>query len=144
MESTSGYTYDLGGCVVEVVGTAINYPAQPDPQTALNWPTAQLYMGIPVLMANNAVWSVWRPPGRLPDGRVQVQLKGTLRSTMTLNVPVDCLDLPIWNVGYAVPVPDPEPDPEPVPSPEPPPPVVNDVPLPPEPEVVPDPPMTQP
>jgi len=116
---SGGYTYTLGSCVVEVVGTAINYPEQPDPDNALNRSTAVLSMGTPVRMANGAVWSVWRPPGMLQTGGIQVQLKGVQRSTVTFNVTPDCLEEPIWNVGYPVPVPPPEPPPVEVPSPEP-------------------------
>jgi hypothetical protein len=109
--------YILGPCTLELVGLALNFPAQPDPdEAAHNWPTDVLEMGLPILMLDGATWHLNRPPVTLQDGRVQVQVRGTTRASVTLNVAADCLSEPIWNVGYPYPVPEPIPDPVIVPE----------------------------
>jgi hypothetical protein len=102
----ASYTYYLGDVMVEVIGSAINYPAAPNVDETLNWPTDVIFMNTGVMMVTGVVWKLSRPPVRLPDGRIQVQLRApTGRSTVTFNVPADFVSVPIWNVGSPVPIP---------------------------------------
>lgn len=99
------YPLTLGDVTVEVV-SGVMVPAQPNVEPSFNWPTLEMAMGTPVRMADNGLWRVFRPPAGLQDARIQVVLRDPVRRiTASINVPADCLDLPVWNVGYALPVP---------------------------------------
>jgi hypothetical protein len=120
--------YLLGGVIVDITSVPIMLPAQPsqdDPSH--NWTTEAVSSGTPIRMVNGALWRIQRTPVVLPDGRVSFDLgPGGKPIKLSLVVPADGLDVPIWHSNTPMPVPEPEPDPEPpvivpdAPPPEPP------------------------
>lgn len=98
----------VGDVELEVVGSALNLPAQPNDNPDFNWATTELSMNKLVWMVNGSQWRVSRPPVVLQDARYRVVLQQPGRTAqVTLVVPADRTEDAIWNLGIPHPVPEP-------------------------------------
>lgn len=104
----------LGGVTLEVVGSLILPPAQPNPTEDVNWATSQLETSTPVVMVNGNPWRLLRTPTVLEDGRYLVEIRSSTGRVQRqyFIVPADSVTTAIWNTNQPIPTP-PEPDPEP-------------------------------